>query len=214
MGCVSRRRAPRPVLDRGALQSRAGAGPARPLRRGARRAGSVRPRRGRTGGLSPGRGRAARRAARAVRMRRERMRAVRGLRAMRYAPILIALAAAATARADSDRKLHLAVHGSVDSAALGDSIGKELGVDVAVTDGTCDVPCLDVSVDGKRAATVVYAPRAGSTRARTIKLGTNTSQWTVVLTLLAGNIVRDEARAVLAELPERNLPRTPGPAEA
>src|SRR3954471_9769251 len=94
---------------------------------------------------------------RAVRMMRERLRVVRGLRAMRYAPILIALAAAATARADGDRTLHLAVHGSVDSAALGDSISKELGVEVAVSDGTCDVPCLDVTVDGRRTASVVYA---------------------------------------------------------
>ena len=130
---------------------------------------------------------------------------------MRYAPILIALAAAATARADGDRTLHLAVHGSVDSAALGDAISKELGVEVAVADGICGVPCLDVTVDGKRAATVVYAPRAGSTRARTIKLGSNTSQWTIVLTLLAGNIVRDEARDVLATLPARDVPRGPQP---
>ncbi|TMQ20576.1 MAG: hypothetical protein E6J90_15840 [Deltaproteobacteria bacterium] len=130
---------------------------------------------------------------------------------MRYAPIVIALAAAATARAEGNRTLHLAVHGSVDGAALGDAIARELGVDVAVVEGTCDVPCLDVSVDGKRTATVLYAPRAGSTRSRTIKLGTNTTQWQLVITLLAGNVVRDEARDVLAGLPSRELPRPPAP---
>jgi hypothetical protein len=128
---------------------------------------------------------------------------------MRHAPILIALAAATTARAEGDRTLHVVVHGSVDSAVLGESIAKELGIDVVVVDGTCDVPCLDVSVDGKRLATVVYAPRSGSTRSRTVKLGTSTSQWPLVITLLAGNVVRDEARAVLADLPARDLPPPP-----
>lgn len=128
---------------------------------------------------------------------------------MRHAPILIALAVATTARADGDRTLHLAVHGSVDSAVVGAALAKELGVDVAVVDGTCDVPCLDVAIDGKHTATIMFAPRSGSPRARSVALGNDTSQWPLVITLLAGNVVRDEAQDVLAGLPSRDLPRPP-----
>jgi hypothetical protein len=126
---------------------------------------------------------------------------------MRHAPLVIALLAASTARADSDRTLHLAVHGSIDIAVLGESLAKELGVDVAAAGDTCDVPCLDITVDGKRSATVLYAPRSGSPRARTIKLGANATQWPIVITLLAGNVVRDELQDVLAGIPRGGLPR-------
>ena len=125
---------------------------------------------------------------------------------MRYAPLLIALAAASTARAGGD-PLHLAVHGSVDLDALGEALVRELGVDVAGTHGTCDVPCLDITVDGKSTATVVYVPRAGTPRARSVSLGTDASQWPLMITLLAGNLVRDEAQDVLAGLPDKSLPR-------
>jgi hypothetical protein len=124
---------------------------------------------------------------------------------MRNASLLIALAIATTARADGERTLHLAVHGSVDGAVIRASIAKELGVDVVVVDGTCELPCLNIEVDGKNRATIVFAPRSGSPRQRTVKLGSNTSQWSLVITLLAGNVVRDEARDVLAGLPPRGL---------
>jgi len=126
---------------------------------------------------------------------------------MRHASIAIALAVATTAHADGERTLHLAIHGSVDPGVLGPALAQELGVDVALADGTCDVPCLDITVDGKHAATVLYAPRSGTPRARTIKLGNNTSQWPLVITLLAGNVVRDEVQDVLAGLPAGKLPR-------
>lgn len=128
---------------------------------------------------------------------------------MRNASIAIALAIATTARADGDRTLHLAVHGSIDGAALGAAIAKELGVDIALVDGTCELPCLDVGIDGKQTATVIFAPRSGSPRMRSVKLGGSTAQWPLVITLLAGNVVRDEARDLLAGLPPRDLPRPP-----
>jgi hypothetical protein len=61
---------------------------------------------------------------------------------------------------------------------------------------------------------VVYVPRSGTPRARTIALGNDASQWPLVITLLAGNVVRDEAKDVLDALPPRALPRpaAPGPA--
>ena len=130
---------------------------------------------------------------------------------MRHAPILIALAVATSARADGDSALHLVVHGSVDTANLAAQIAKELGVDVAFVAGTCHVPCLDVTVDGSNVATVVYSPRMGGSRQRSVAIGSDTTHWPLMITLLAGNVVRDEAQDVLAELPARDLPR-PGAA--
>jgi hypothetical protein len=133
---------------------------------------------------------------------------------MRTAPLLIALAAASPARADADRTLHLAVHGAIDPAVLGPALASELGVEVAVVDGTCDVPCLAVTVErrgtrGRDTATVMFAPRSGPPRARAVALGNDPAEWPLVITLLAGNVVRDEAQDVLAGLPARGLPRPP-----
>jgi hypothetical protein len=128
---------------------------------------------------------------------------------MRHAPFLIAMLLATAARADSGRTLHLAVHGSIDSVVVGAALSRELGVRILITDGTCDLPCIDITVDGSNTATVVYAPRTGAPRQRTMTLGSDTTQWPVVLTLLAGNVVRDEAQDVLAELPSRELPPPP-----
>lgn len=131
---------------------------------------------------------------------------------MKRASLLFSLAIATTATtayAEPRRTLNLSVRGSLDGDSLAQAIATELDVVVAIADGTCAVPCLDVAVDGKRVATLTYAPRTGSSRQRTMKLGTNTSQWPLVLTLLAGNLVRDEARDVLGALPPRRLPRPP-----
>jgi hypothetical protein len=124
---------------------------------------------------------------------------------MRHATILLALAAATPARADGDHTLHVAVHGSVDSAAVGAALAKELGIEVTVVDGTCDLPCLDVTVDGKHTATILFAPRSGPARTRSVVLGSDTAQWPLVITLLAGNVVRDEAQDLLAGLPADEL---------
>jgi hypothetical protein len=131
---------------------------------------------------------------------------------MRYAPILLALTLAATARADAGRTLHLTVHGSIDGAVLGAALGRELGLEVAVVDGVCEVPCLAVAIDGNATATITFAPRSGQPRARAVHLGNDVAQWPLVITLLAGNVVRDEAQDVLAGLPARDLPR-PAPPE-
>jgi hypothetical protein len=127
---------------------------------------------------------------------------------MRTAPLLIALGVATMAHAD-DRTLHLAVHGSIDGATVAAALANELAVQVELVDGTCALPCLDVAVDGKQAATIVFAPRQGEPRQRTVQLGNDTGQWPLMITLLAGNVVRDEAQDVLAGLPSGDLP---GPA--
>jgi len=133
---------------------------------------------------------------------------------MRLAPLLIALVLATTARADGERTLHLAVHGSIDGAALGAAIAKELGVEVELVDGTCALPCLDIAIDGTAVAAILFAPRSGALRQRSVKLGNDTGQWKLVVTLLAGNVVRDEARDVLAGLPPAPLPDPPAPVAA
>jgi hypothetical protein len=145
------------------------------------------------------------------------------------AAALLVLGLAGPARAD-DHTLHLAVHGSIDSAKLGPAIARELGVEVAIVndrgsppggsaaegrrrliDGTCALPCLDITIDGSNTAAIVFVPRSGALRQRTVKLGTNTTQWPLVVTLLAGNVVRDESRDVLEGLPPARLPGPPAP---
>jgi hypothetical protein len=116
--------------------------------------------------------------------------------------IIIMLAVATAAHASEGRKLRLVVHGPVDRAAIGTALAKELGAEVAVVDGTCDLSCLDVSVDGKNAATVVYTPRSGARRTGTVALGSDTAQWPLVITVLAGNLVRDDARDMAVALPQ------------
>jgi hypothetical protein len=128
---------------------------------------------------------------------------------MRHALLVIAMVLATAAHADRVPTLHLAVHGSVDAIVVGAAISKELGVRIVISDGTCELPCLDISVDGSNTATVVYAPRSGSPRQRAITIGSDTTQWPLMLTLIAGNVVRDEAQDVLAELPSRELPPPP-----
>jgi hypothetical protein len=119
---------------------------------------------------------------------------------MRFATLLAVLGVAGVAHAD-DRTLHLAVHGSLDADAMAKALASELGVAVDVADGACNVPCLDVAVDGKHTATVLFSPRSGGSRSRSVALGTDTAQWPLVITLLAGNVVRDEAQDLLAGLP-------------
>lgn len=138
---------------------------------------------------------------------------------MKNAPHLIALLAAAlstlspgVARADEDRRIHLAVHGALDAGAVGAALSRELGVEVELVDDVCDAPCVEVSVassgDGRRAATIAFAPRAGAPRSRTVELGNDPAQWPTLVTLLASNVVRDEAQDLLAGLPGA-LPSAP-----
>ena len=125
---------------------------------------------------------------------------------MRHAPLLLGFAVATAAHADVAPTLHLAVHGSIDGDSVGAAIARELAVHVELAGGTCELPCLDVAIDGKSFATVVFAPRSGAPRQRRVKLGHDTRQWRLVITLLAGNLVRDEAQDVLAGLPPRAQP--------
>lgn len=127
---------------------------------------------------------------------------------MRLAPLVIGLGLASTAYAD-DRTLHLAVRGSIDSAAVAAGLAKELGSDIELAPDACALPCVNVFIDAHGDATVVFSPRHGEPRQRTVSLGDDTRQWPLVVTLLAGNVVRDEAQDVLSSIPTD----LPGPSE-
>ena len=97
--------------------------------------------------------------------------------------------------------VHLAITGAIDPALVATSVAAELGRPVEPAGQVCPAPCLNVVVGDGR-ATVVYTGESGVTRERTVPLGSDAAQWTTVITLLAGNLVRDEAADVLALVPD------------
>jgi hypothetical protein len=110
----------------------------------------------------------------------------------------------------------VAVGEGLDADAVRDRLAAELRMPIARMreGGGCELPCLSVTTDG-RSATVAFTPSRGAPRARTVELGADTSQWPVVVTLLAGNVVRDEAADVLALLPApAPAPGAPSPPAA
>lgn len=109
--------------------------------------------------------------------------------------IAAVLAVPSLAHADS---IAVAVTGGhLDSAALADSLSDELGQPVELATGdACRSPCLSIVVgDGK--ATLLYT--GSVVRQRTVELGDDPAQWNTLITLLAGNLVRDEAATLLPE---------------
>ena len=118
--------------------------------------------------------------------------------------LVLALLSAAPAAADPPRAISLRVTGDgIAPAALAPRVAAELGrevVDVA-SDGACDAPCLDVAIDGGRAIVRFSAADGAPPRARTIELGSDRSAWPTLVTLLAGNLARDQTGDVLALLP-------------
>ncbi|HUJ63862.1 MAG TPA: hypothetical protein VLX92_35420, partial [Kofleriaceae bacterium] len=90
--------------------------------------------------------------------------------------------------------------GSIDPGVIATHVAAELARPVALATGDCRAPCLAIAVaDGE--ATVTFTGEAGRALRRTISLGDDPAQWPVVVTLLAGNLVRDEAADVLALVP-------------
>ncbi len=99
-------------------------------------------------------------------------------------------------------ELNLVVSGDVDPDLVRVRIVEELGTptNLVADPAACAAPCLDVAISGAQ-ATVVFSPANGPIRARAVALGDDPAQWPVLVTLLAGNLVRDEASTLLAELP-------------
>ena len=121
------------------------------------------------------------------------------------------LVASASAHADSPARtatpappapIDVSVRGPIDPALLSTSIASELARPVTQLPGSaaCHAPCLAIAVDDA-AATITFTTADGVTRQRTIALPADRTQWPVLVTLLAGNLVRDEADDLLADAP-------------
>jgi hypothetical protein len=117
------------------------------------------------------------------------------------------LLASASALADPPAPIEVSVHGPIDPALLSTSIASELARPVTQLPGTaaCHAPCLAIAIDDA-AATITFTTPTGVTRQRTIALPADRTQWPVLVTLLAGNLVRDEADELLADAPAPPAP--------
>src|SRR5262249_22673944 len=87
-------------------------------------------------------------------------------------------------------------------------IGGELRQSVRRAEDGCEASCLSVVIEDGQ-ATVVFTTESGATRTRTVPLGDDRTQWPTLITLLAGNLVRDEAADVLPLIPEAAPPPPP-----
>src|SRR5262245_59561795 len=135
------------------------------------------------------------------------MMPTRPLAALLLASIpLIAAPLAASAQPASALSLRVAGDG-VDAHDLAGRLGVELGVAIDIDDA-CPSPCLAVVIEDAHAI-VAFTPGGDGARARArmIDLGGDRDMWPVLITLLAGNLARDEAADVLASLPEPAPPR-------
>src|SRR6185312_85477 len=95
-------------------------------------------------------------------------------------------------------------------ALLATSIATELRRPVTPRTDGCQAPCLAIAVDGQT-ATLTFTAETGATRQRTVALPADAAQWPTLLTLLAGNLVRDEADELLADEPPRAVATAPTP---
>ena len=108
------------------------------------------------------------------------------------------LFAATTAYADPAPPLDVTVSGTIDPALLATSIATELRRPVTPRSDGCHAPCLAIAVDGQT-ATLTFTSEHGTTRQRTLALPADAAQWPTLVTLLAGNLVRDEADELLPD---------------
>lgn len=138
------------------------------------------------------------------------MTSCRVLRAMRIptAAVLLAMSSLVGPARAEPAPLRVVVRGKLDAAAVRARIAEELGKQVEPASECADT-CLDVAVANGR-ATVAFVT-GGARRERTVELGSDRAQWPLVITLLAGNLVRDEADEVLASLPAPQVLGPTGP---
>ena len=131
-----------------------------------------------------------------------------------FARVLFALAVAApvVAHADEAGPVHLVADG-VDGAALSASLAVELGrpVTAVAADAPCPSPCVVVHRRGAEATVDVIAAD-GTLRRRTIGVPDDAAAAVDVIVLLASNLARDEAAAILATLDDAEPVSVPDPA--
>jgi hypothetical protein len=124
----------------------------------------------------------------------------------RLALLLLALA---PTLAHAEDGIPVVIHGAVDATAVRAQLARELGAPITPAT-SCGARCLEITVVDDKAS-VTYRGSPGQLRSRIVDLGTDRSQWPLVITLLAGNVVRDEAADVLAGLPAPPPPDEPPP---
>lgn len=115
---------------------------------------------------------------------------------------VLLLAARAHAGTTTPSAIELTVTGAVDTGVIATSIASELSRSITpiTTTAACHAPCLAIAVTHS-SATVTFTTADGGTRQRTVELGSDRTEWTTMLTLLAGNLVRDEAADLLVDAP-------------
>jgi len=114
--------------------------------------------------------------------------------------------------------LRVRVHGALDGAAIASAIGMELGVATTLVDrdAACTAPCVAITVD-ERARASIAVVLTTTTQQRAIELPANAAAAAEVVALVVGNLARDEAGALLAELarpasdPEATASLAPAP---
>ena len=143
----------------------------------------------------------------------------RAPRAMRIptAALLLAMSSLVGSALAEPAPLRVVVRGKVDAVALRARIAEELGKQVELA-RECAGSCLEIAI-AKGSATIAFTTGSangasgadGTRRVRTVELGSDRAQWPLVITLLAGNLVRDEADEVLAGLPAPQVLGPDGP---
>ncbi|MFT3696947.1 MAG: hypothetical protein QM831_27645 [Kofleriaceae bacterium] len=115
-----------------------------------------------------------------------------------------------TATAYADGEINVSVTGAIDPGVVGTSIATELSRPVTqlAKGDVCRAPCLMIAIAGS-SATVTFTSEKGGTRQRTIELGTDHAQWPELVTLLAGNLVRDDADELLPAAAEPTVVEAP-----
>lgn len=139
--------------------------------------------------------------------------------ALAVAAILIAVIATAAAE-PAEPTLPIALDRQLDARQIVREVERDLGRPVTVVERCDAVPCAIVSVvdqveghPARPAVMVEFLATDNSRRTRTIALGDDRDQWSIVSALLIGNLVRDEAADLLTTLtpPPRAEPSPPAP---
>jgi len=102
---------------------------------------------------------------------------------------------------------------TLNADSIRDAIGIELGVRVSASPGSDQVGVLRVRVSAKRRADLEFGTAQRSVR-RGIDLPTDDARAVETIALLAGNLVRDEASELVAELRRREMERKAAAAAA
>ena len=97
--------------------------------------------------------------------------------------------------------LRVRVHGNLDATAIASAIAAELGVAARVvdSDAACTAPCASIAVDGQARAAIAVV-LADATLQRAIDLPAAPGAAAEVVALVVGNLARDQAGALLADL--------------